>query len=310
MSDSNIPPKNPPAAGISTQCEPASVPTTVTLRQLFNNLVTRLNPIAAETATQEAEQILTYLLQFSRIQLYTNFNRPVPVEKLSPIESFIKRRLTQEPLQYILGRCYFYNKEFLISPDVLIPRPDTECLVECILHHEKEVHCFFCDLGCGSGIIAATLCAQRPKWRCLATDISEKALAVASKNCSSPVSFLCMDRLSSLKTVTRIDQSYTGFDFIVSNPPYIARRDLKTLEHSVIAFEPIIALDGGDDGLDFYRYLADEGRFHLNPHGTLYCEIGYTQAAEVMALFQSFGWKTIVKHTDLAGRDRIIRCQL
>ena len=248
----------------------------------------------------QAEQTLETLLACNRTELYLHKGKQLNPEIISQLESVIDRRLNGEPLQYILGSVFFYNREFRITPDVLIPRPDTEVLVEQVLSIEKSGKCLFADVGTGSGIISCILAEERHGWSGVGMDISKEALKVAISNRkTSNLNFVCSDLFSALSNVPR-------FDFIVSNPPYISADELKTIDISVRGYEPLIALYGGVDGLLFYRRLAEEASGHLVAGGRLYCEIGYNQEQVVKSIFKSFGWEKFRVIKDLGGNSRVI----
>jgi protein-(glutamine-N5) methyltransferase, release factor-specific len=270
-----------------------------TLPNLLKEVKARIQPIAGECALNEAEIILEHVLKFSRGDLYANACQDLSEQQQKHIETIIERRLTREPLPYILGSAYFHSKEFLVSNAVLIPRPDTEILVEKILEIEHEGLCSFLDVGIGSGAIAESLACKRPLWKALGLDISEQALKIAKVNCGVKTGLFCGDLFSALKTA-----SY--FDFIVSNPPYISEKEMAELDASVRDFEPASALYGGPDGLDFYRVLAGKSKDLLKTGGRLYCEIGYAQGEAVRTIFSEQGWKNILQFPDLAGRPRVV----
>ncbi|KMQ51661.1 Protein-N(5)-glutamine methyltransferase PrmC [Chitinispirillum alkaliphilum] len=260
---------------------------------------TRLRPLLGEFSQSEAEIALMTLLNISRTELLLSLDKDLDSELQNQIETIINRRLQHEPLQYILGKAYFYDREFIVTPDVLIPRPDTEVIIEKILSDQKCKKCCFADLGTGSGIIAATLKNQKPQWRAFAVDISPRALKVARQNTASKVNLLCADMVSSFK---RMD----FFDFIISNPPYISAGEIKTLDKSVVEFEPYGALYGGEDGLHFYRLLASEAPYYLVQGGYLYLEIGYNQGQAVTEILSDEGWDEIILTKDLQGHPRVI----
>jgi release factor glutamine methyltransferase len=248
----------------------------------------------------QAEQTLETLLHCNRTELYMHKEKQLSPEIISRLESIIDRRLNGEPLQYILGNVFFYNREFRVTPDVLIPRPDTEVLVEQVLSIEKSKGCLFADVGTGSGIISCILSEERPGWSGIGIDISKEALKVAISNRkTSNLNFVCADLLSAMSKAPR-------FDFLVSNPPYISADELKTLDISVRGYEPLLALYGGIDGLLFYRKLAEESSGHLVAGGRLYCEIGYNQEQMVKSIFTSFGWERFRVIKDLGGNSRVI----
>lgn len=258
----------------------------------------RLRPYIGEHAIIQSEAILEFLLKCSRTALYLDKNI-ISQNLLSDIDRIIERRITGEPLQYILGKVYFYSREFTVSPEVLIPRPDTEIIVEQVLLHEKKTNCCFADIGTGSGIIACILTESNPDWKGIGIDISYKSLLIAKQNIHSSVTLLCSNLLNAIK-------GNEQFDFIVSNPPYISESELEMLEPQVKCFEPRRALSGGKDGLDFYRYLARNTKYWIKPGGSIYCEIGYNQESEVMKLFSISGWKDISFVRDLGGNSRVV----
>jgi release factor glutamine methyltransferase len=258
----------------------------------------KLASVAGGCALSEAERILTFLLGCSRTDLYTAGRKKYPAVMRKLANAIVRRRLRDEPLAYILGSAYFYNREFLVTPDVLIPRTDTEVLVEEVLKNEPAGTRRFIDMGTGSGCIAAVLAAERPGWRAVASDIALPALKTAAKNCPKEIMLLCGDRLAALRG---------RFDFIVCNPPYIKSPALPTLEKSVRSFEPLSALDGGPDGLGFHRYLAEAAKPLLKERGRIYCEIGYDQGREVTDIFKKAGWDGVSITCDLGNRPRILR---
>jgi release factor glutamine methyltransferase len=223
---------------------------------------------------------------------------------LLSVEGIIAKRLADDPLPYILGSVYFFSKDILLTRDVLIPRTETEVLVETVLKREHSEELSFADIGTGSGAIAAILLKERPQWYGLATDISRKALAVARQNVSGHISFACVDMFGAFKPGSE------RFDFIVSNPPYVSEAEMAHLDNSVIQFEPHSALYGGIDGMDFYRILAADAGNVLKPGGRMYCEIGCDQGAKVSDIFEFQGWSSVEVRNDLAGRPRVVTaCQ-
>ncbi|MGA2506706.1 MAG: peptide chain release factor N(5)-glutamine methyltransferase [Chitinispirillaceae bacterium] len=274
----------------------------MTVIQTLQSIQKRCTPAAGEFALPEAERILEFLLNCSRSELYLSSQIEIPAEKNDTIETIIDRRLTGEPLAYILGSAYFYNGECVVTPDVLIPRPDTEILVEEVLKNERSFNDRFLEFGTGSGCIAAVLTGQNPSWKAVATDFSFPALKIARQNCQKDVPLLCCDRLSAITATNR-----PRFDFIVSNPPYIRSAVLPVLEKSVYAYEPLSALDGGTDGLDFFRYLAKEAPPLLIRGGRIYCEIGYDQGTDAPDIFSSHGWTDISVTNDMGNRPRVLR---
>lgn len=249
----------------------------------------------------EAELILQHVLNCSRSELYLERNNLLFSELQTRISIVLERRKLHEPLPHIFGKAYFHSREFIVDKNVLIPRPDTEILVETILENEKRSSCKFLEIGVGSGAISAILVQECPEWQCIGTDISFQAIVIAKQNCPINVHLVCADMFSSIKPLGL-------FDFIVSNPPYISDSEMSGLDTGVKDFEPVKALYGGKDGLDFYRVLAGKAENFLKPGGRLYCEIGYDQGVSAREIFDTQGWKDINVFKDLAGRSRVIRC--
>lgn len=208
----------------------------------------------------------------------------------------VKRLSEGEPLAYIIGKWYFYGEEYKVSPDCLIPRPETEHLVDEIIKTAPK-NAFIADLCTGSGCIVISALKHRPDLKAIAVDISKKALDLAQENAKSNgvfdrIKFICADILNE----DALENN--SFDIIVSNPPYIARNVIPTLSKEVLC-EPVIALDGGEDGLDFYRRIFEFYVSHVKAGGKIICEIGYDQAD---ALRNAYGCKIL---KDYSGNDRI-----
>jgi release factor glutamine methyltransferase len=211
-----------------------------------------------------------------------------------------ERRLAGEPLAYLLGSREFYGRPFVVSPAVLIPRPETEHLVEAALARRAGVAADVADLGCGSGAIAVTLALEAPQWRVTAVDVSSEALDVARDNArrlGAPVSFLQGSWFEPLPEGSR-------FDLIVSNPPYIAAGD-HHLDEGDVRFEPQLALSDGGDGLGCLRSIIRGAPARLMPAGWLLLEHGYDQGDAVRRLLSEAGFVEVETLPDLAGLDRV-----
>jgi release factor glutamine methyltransferase len=274
----------------------------MTLEKLLASVRDRIAPVSGEFALPEAERTLEFLLTCSRSGLYLSRTKTVDPLIADRVEVIVARRLADEPLAYILGSAYFYNREFAVTPDTLIPRPDTEILVERVLGCERAHACRFADIGTGSGCIASILTGERPGWSAVAIDRSFAALRIARRNCGRSVRLLCGDLLLSVK-------ERAVFDFIVANPPYIRTDELNRLPRSVREFEPRSALDGGKDGLDFYRRIARCAIPLLKAGGGIYCEIGFDQADAVTAIFTAAGYTEISVTRDYAGHPRVVQAR-
>lgn len=230
-----------------------------------------------ENARLQAELLLAAVLDMKRLDLYLQFERPLHIEEVNAYRDYVRRRAQRVPVQYILGAAAFRELELTVTPDVLIPRPETEVLVDValeLLPTDGRV----LDLCCGSGAIALSLKWELPEISVVATDISQAALAVARANgasCDLEIEWLSSD----LFAVVDGD-----FDLVVSNPPYVKSSDLDHLEPEVRDHEPQLALDGGTDGLDYYRRIAHQASDYIRPGGHLLLEVGEGQSAEVEKL--------------------------
>ncbi len=213
------------------------------------------------------------------------------------LNSFIQRRLAGEPVAKIIGKKGFWKDDFIVSKDVLDPRPDSETLIEAVLEKfpNKNKALRILDLGTGSGCLLLSLLDEYPHATGVGIDISEKALDIAKQNTHT-------DRATFMQKDMRQNLSDLGcFDMMISNPPYISTAEIQTLEKDVKEYDPLLALDGGMDGLDFYRALAKQ---HLATH--LFIEIGKDQENHVIPIFESEGWHFSESWKDLGGITRIL----
>jgi release factor glutamine methyltransferase len=249
-----------------------------------------------------AEILLAHSLQLDRVKLYTDLDRPLGKDELAAYRALIQRRMTGEPTQYLVGFKEFYGRRFQVDARVLIPRPETELLVEGVLKLlPKDEPRRVLDLCTGSGCIAVTLACERPLASVWATDVSKDAVAVARDNA---------ERLGAGGRVTVLEGDLwqaaadARFDAIVSNPPYVKTGDLKTLQREVQR-EPQGALDGGADGLDFVRRIAEGAHAHLKPGGALALEIGDGQGNAVNDILTRAGYRDVRVEKDLARLDRL-----
>jgi release factor glutamine methyltransferase len=257
-----------------------------------------------ESPRLDAELLLSATLEMDRVALYVNFERPLIADELARYREKVRRRADREPLQYILGETEFWSLPFSVNPAVLIPRADTEVLVEEALKRIDGCSSVL-DVGTGSGAIAVALAHEKPEIKVTALDCSEDALEVARGNARrngvvERVACLAGD-LNSLPP--------GPFDMIVSNPPYIPSRDWEQLMPEVRDHEPRLALDGGDDGLEAYRRIAVQAVQLLTPGGWLLVEVGIGQAAVVGALFKAAGLTEVGQRDDYAGIPRVVTGQ-
>jgi release factor glutamine methyltransferase len=250
-----------------------------------------------------AEVLLAHCLGHSRVQLYVELDRPLDKVELAAFRQLIERRSAGEPTHYLTGKREFYGRAFRVDARVLVPRPETELLVEAVLRHvPKDAPARLLDLCTGSGCIAATLAAERPQASVWATDLSKEACALAAENAEAlgvgaRVTVRQGDLFAPLPHGAR-------FDVLVSNPPYIPTSALPGLPPEV-RHEPKMALDGGVDGLALVRRIAQEGLGCLRPGGLLALEIGEEQGAAVVALLGEAGWTQPRVEKDLARLDRL-----
>jgi release factor glutamine methyltransferase len=216
-------------------------------------------------------------------------------------KALLKQRQQGTPIAYIVGVREFWSRDFKVSPDVLIPRPDTELLIELSLPLiPKDKSCKLIDLGTGSGAIAVTLAAERPYAQIVATDINEAALKIAKQNADH---YHCRN-IRFIHSIWFSEIAETAFDLVISNPPYIAADD-PHLQQGDLRFEPQSALIAEDNGLKDISLIAESACKHLKEGGHLLIEHGYNQQAQVQAIFESFDYANIQTHTDLGGNPRV-----
>lgn len=249
----------------------------------------------------EAQALLGYALSQPRAWLIAHDTDPLTEEQEQRFNQLLTRRLQGEPVAYILGHREFYGLEFQVTPAVLIPRPETELLVELALKHIPEnTPCRALDLGTGSGAVAVTLAHLRPKAEVMGVDASKAALEVAAANAN---------RLGANNLTLNEGDWFAGlegerFDVIVSNPPYIAQDDAH-LQQGDLRFEPASALASGPDGLDDIRRIVADAPAHLKPGGWLLFEHGWDQAARCRELLKEAGFAQVGSAADLAGIERV-----
>jgi release factor glutamine methyltransferase len=254
-----------------------------------------------QVARLEARLLLQNLLSVSHAWLLAHESDMVDASIYHQFQQQLQRRLIGEPIAHILGHREFFGLDLKVTADTLIPRPDTEILVEVALHCIAESEPYkVLDLGTGTGAIALAIASQRPYAVITAVDASIKALEVAHENAKrlgiQHVSFVQSDWFSKL--------GEQRFDLIISNPPYIAESDFH-LKQGDLRFEPLSALASGEDGLNDIRQIVNQAAGHLNQQGSLHLEHGYDQAAQVAALMQSAGFSRISHTKDLAGITRV-----
>jgi release factor glutamine methyltransferase len=268
------------------------------LREAQNALTKLVN---SSNAKLESQLLLQYLLNVNRAWLISHQNDALQANIHAAYRALINRRVNGEPIAYILGYREFYGLRLKVTPDTLIPRPDTETLVDAALAKiplQKNLN--ICDLGTGSGAIALAIAKHHPQAHITALDASQAALDIAIENAQNlnipNVTFILSDWFSAIQN--------KKFDIMVSNPPYIEAADAH-LKQGDLRFEPLSALASGQDGLDAIRSIIAQAPQHLNPHGYLLLEHGYNQAKAVADLLKQAGFGKIETIKDLGGNERV-----
>ena len=268
-------------------------------RKLYETGKDRLEKSGIQEAALDARLLLEEVCRTDRNTLLVHGDRAVTEEEETQFRIFIERRSTHEPLQQITGWQEFMGLRFSVTEDVLVPRQDTETLVEEVMRYLRD-GMEILDVCTGSGCILLSLLRYSNGCRGVGCDISEKALAVAGQNAKElgiSAQFIQSDLFESIEG---------RFEYIVSNPPYIRKDMIPTLMEEVRDHEPLIALDGGEDGLDFYRKITREATEHLYSGGMLFFEIGYDQGEAVKLLMEEEGYEEVTVSQDLAGLDRVV----
>ena len=260
-----------------------------------------------ESPRLQAELLCAHLLKMPRMKLYLNFDRPLTSRETEMLRQWIVRRGQREPLQHIIGSVSFCGYEIAVDRRALVPRPETEILAELgwnFLSSSSTGSLTALDVGTGTGCIAIAMAAKCPGARITATDLSADALALARENAgknnvSGRIEFFHGDAFAALPPGRQ-------FDLIISNPPYISTAEIETLQPEVRDFDPRPALDGGADGLDFYRLFAAQAKPLLKPSGKIMLEFGDGQAPAIQNVFQQQNWIVEAIKDDYSNRARIL----
>lgn len=262
-----------------------------------------------EDARLNAELLLCHTLNYKRIDLYTKFDKPLTNTELALYKSYFKRRLDHEPLQYIIGEAKFMGLKFKVDKRVLIPRQETEILVEQVINKCRnfEGQINILDIGVGSGNIAVSLAKFIENALVTAIDISTGALEVAklnieNNNVSDRVELINHDIFDKLNLNKK-------FDIVVSNPPYISKQEFKEVSADVSRYEPRLATTDGCDGLTYYRRIADVSRSILNNIGNVFVEIAYNQNEDVTRIFSEMGYVNLETVKDYSGNHRVVKAE-
>jgi release factor glutamine methyltransferase len=259
----------------------------------------------------DAQTLLAEALSRDRTYLIINFNKLLSDEERIKYQALIERRASGEPLQYITGHQEFFGLEFEVTPDVLIPRPETEIIIEETMSITQQAGLkrpLIVDVGTGSGCLAVTLAREIDRSRVIATDISTSALRVAKRNAARHGMISRIDLIAANLFDAFAEIPFA--DIIISNPPYVSRQELATLQREVRDWEPRVALTDFEDGLTFYRRLLKDAPARLKPGGHLICEMGYTQSDAIAAMIDPAVWSAPRILRDLQGIPRTIVSQI
>jgi release factor glutamine methyltransferase len=274
----------------------------LTVRDALRQAAERFERHGVSSPRLNAEVLLCHCLSVDKTYLYTHDERELTDAEAQKLEELVYERVSGVPVQYIVGRQEFFGRYFTVNPAVLIPRPETEFIVEAMLELRPPAGSRIIDVGTGSGCIGVTLALEIPDARITLTDVSLDALRVArlnAGNLGASVSIACMDLL---------DAAAGPFDFIVSNPPYVSRKEASGLQIEVREHEPEVALYGDDDGLAAFRRLVPAAERLLKPGGYFIAEMGYGMEDRVLSLFGDT-WEKLPTKADLQGIPRTIRAR-
>ena len=271
-------------------------------RKLYNNFLT----IGIETPELDARIILKEVLSLDDKDLILKESLDIPEEMIEKIITIESRRLNGEPISKIFKKRDFYNSTFVISNDVLDPRPETELIVEIANNYinRNEVKNIL-DLGTGSGCILLSILKENRMINGLGIDLSKEAISIAKQNSKK----LNLETQSNFLVSNWMSSVNYKYDLVVSNPPYIASEDIKKLSKSVKIYDPILSLDGGDDGLNSYRLIASDLKRIISMNALIIIEIGYNQSLQVIDIFKKNDFKLIKKYNDINGLDRVLTFQ-
>ena len=274
---------------------------------LLSELQKKITKILAEggieTNSLDARIILKEIFNFDEKELILNSDLILSESKISKVQKIITRRLNFEPVSKIFGKRDFYNSTFSISDDVLDPRPETENIVEIANNFilEKGYESFI-DLGTGSGCIILSILKENKNLTAVGVDISIDAINIAKKNSKD----MKLEKRSSFLVSNWLSSIYSSYDLIISNPPYIPSDEIITLSKTVKNFDPLISLDGGQDGLECYKEIAQDINRVINKNGRVILEIGYNQAHDVIKIFESKEFKLLKIYNDINDLNRIL----
>lgn len=281
-----------------------------TIKKLLNWITEHFTEKGLDSPRLNAELLLSHVLDMKRIELYTQFDKPLSKKQLDELHGLVRRAGQNEPIAYLVGKTEFYSLQLNVAPDCMIPRPETELLVERAIEflRKRTGGQFVCDLCTGCGCIAVAIAKNYPAAHILATDISDAALAVAAQNLEKyelqgRIQLRCGDLFDPI--MPQLDVS--KFDLIVCNPPYVSAAEYEKLDKNIKDYEPKSALFAGEDGLDIYRRIAEKVDQFLKPDAALMLEIGYGQGQAVRELLDQTGVFGEIKiERDFSDNDRVV----
>lgn len=273
------------------------------LLELYKDSTKKLEQEGILTSKLDVKILLSFLLDIDSKELIMYFNQHIDRKFINNFEQLLKRRLNREPIANIVNKKSFWSYDFFVNENVLTPRSDSEILVEAVLsnYNNMNENLNILDLGTGSGCLILSLLKMYKNATGLAIDISDKALQVAKQNAKN----LKVENIQFLKNNWN-DNIEEKFDIIISNPPYIPTKEIKELEPEVSKFNPLLALDGGEDGLNCYRYLAKSLDKNLKENTKIFLEIGKNQEKDIEKIFNENGYKLLKMYKDLAEINRIL----
>lgn len=281
-----------------------TTPETLTLVKAWTGAQKRLKAADIDSPAIDARLLLEAATGATRTDILTDPHREISADAVAMLEDYLARREKREPVARILGRKGFWKLLLNLTPAVLVPRPETECLVDMILKRTVANQAFtLADLGTGSGAILLSVLSERPAAKGIGTDVSEEALAVARDNASG---LGIAGRAAFLRTSWGDGLANAGFDVVASNPPYIRSDVIPTLDPEVKDHDPHLALDGGVSGLEAYEALAPEIFRLLKPGGLAFLEIGFDQSRAVEDLMTSAGFRDVETYLDLSNQPRVV----
>ena len=264
-----------------------------------------------ESPRVNAELLLADVLNCKRLDLYLKFDQPLKEFEINKYREFLGRRAVFEPYQYIIGKSEFYGRVFNVDKNILIPRPETELLVEEVINYGKsKSELKILDIGTGSGNIPITIALELPNSQLTSIDISSKAISAAINNSSK---YEIKDHISFLEIDVFSDKVFSlnqKFDVIISNPPYVSLNDYSTVQKEILNFEPKEAVTDNGDGYKFYRRIAEISKKLLNENGVIFCEIAKNQSTVLNQLYLDFNYSSVNFKKDYQNIDRILVVEL